>query len=201
MCHRDPDTGRVTCGMLRATTSCLLASMSPVTLGIRMASWLCARAEPLSPWEHDRCIFSQVPPERHWQAAQQVSQPDVSACPSRSLAAPSACIRSSVLLLNLCRPRFAGLTSTIICFPLETVRTRLAVAPQGQFHGMIHCARQIVSREGFGSLFKVQRHHLLLLQPIYDMQSRLPVPRLADAFQAAHGFLLVKAQRAAVCRA
>ena len=50
----------------------------------------------------------------------------------------------------------AGLTSTIICFPLETVRTRLAVAPQGQFHGMIDCARQIVSREGCGALFKVR---------------------------------------------
>ena len=37
----------------------------------------------------------------------------------------------------------AGLTSTIICFPLETVRTRLAVAPVGEFHGMIHCARQV----------------------------------------------------------
>lgn len=98
-----------------------------------------------------------------------------------SVRAPPACVVSAGHAQSGAT-LFAGLTSTIICFPLETVRTRLAVAPQGQFHGMVHCARQIVSREGFGALFKVQLHCLLYQKLLHVVMLRYVWPGLCHAY-------------------
>ena len=40
-------------------------------------------------------------------------------------------------------------------FPLETVRTRLAV-DSGKYSGVWDCLTQVAHKEGFGSLYKVR---------------------------------------------
>lgn len=48
----------------------------------------------------------------------------------------------------------AGLASTVACFPLETVRTRLAVEP-GAYRGIWDCLSVLTRTSGFGGLYKV----------------------------------------------
>jgi len=47
----------------------------------------------------------------------------------------------------------AGLASTVACFPLETVRTRLAVEP-GAYRGIWDCLSVLTRTSGFGGLYK-----------------------------------------------
>ena len=48
----------------------------------------------------------------------------------------------------------AGVTSTIALFPLETVRTRIAVH-HGAYTGIGDCLKQTVAKEGFKGLYQV----------------------------------------------
>ena len=65
----------------------------------------------------------------------------------RSLA---VCAADSGLLL----PR-AGITSTLAMFPLETVRTRLAV-DHDKYRGVLTAFRTILHAEGFPALYRVR---------------------------------------------
>lgn len=49
----------------------------------------------------------------------------------------------------------AGVTSTIALFPLETVRTRIAVH-HGAYTGIGDCLKQTVAKEGFKGLYQVR---------------------------------------------
>lgn len=49
----------------------------------------------------------------------------------------------------------AGVAACLCTYPLELVKTRLAVAQQGQYRGLLHCARHTVAAEGgAGALYK-----------------------------------------------
>lgn len=54
--------------------------------------------------------------------------------------------------LNACA--HAGLTSTLAMFPLETIRTRLAVDPK-KYRNMLGAFQTIVEAEGAGALYRV----------------------------------------------
>lgn len=45
--------------------------------------------------------------------------------------------------------------STTICFPLETVRTRMAVSRKGAYSGIADCFRKTVLDKGPGALYRV----------------------------------------------
>ena len=149
MCERDPDTGKVKCGALSDDGSAAtLVSCSSVDEVVHESHEL---------QEVTSCgTRSQGLAKRHWRVGQLVSRCGLLAGLHLVPAAVEAACQAERLADK--RDCATGLTSTVICFPLETVRTRLAVAPPGEFHGMIQCARQIVAREGFGALFKV--HHV-----------------------------------------
>ncbi len=57
--------------------------------------------------------------------------------------------------LNACA--HAGLTSTLAMFPLETIRTRLAVDPK-KYRNMLGAFQTIVEAEGAGALYRVGLH-------------------------------------------
>ena len=50
---------------------------------------------------------------------------------------------------------FAGLTSTLAMFPLETIRTRLAVDPK-KYRNMLGAFQTVVEAEGVGALYRVR---------------------------------------------
>ena len=51
-----------------------------------------------------------------------------------------------------CAGALAGIMSTMVCYPLETVRTRLGVEP-GVYKGIINCAEQLVRKGGLPALY------------------------------------------------
>ena len=50
---------------------------------------------------------------------------------------------------------FVGLTSTLAMFPLETIRTRLAVDPK-KYRNMLGAFQTVVEAEGIGALYRVR---------------------------------------------
>eukprot|EP00850_Spirogloea_muscicola_P019414 SM000190S04850 [mRNA] locus=s190:84684:86417:- [translate_table: standard] len=48
----------------------------------------------------------------------------------------------------------AGITATLICFPMDTVRTRMVAHTGAASLGLVQCVRQIVGREGVLALYK-----------------------------------------------
>ncbi len=48
----------------------------------------------------------------------------------------------------------AGATSQVIIYPLELVKTRLAVCPTGTYKGIIDCARKVLKYEGMRSFYR-----------------------------------------------
>ncbi|XP_062210185.1 probable mitochondrial adenine nucleotide transporter BTL3 [Phragmites australis] len=60
---------------------------------------------------------------------------------------------------------FAGVTATILCIPMDTIRTRM-VAPGGEaFGGVIGVARHMIQTEGFFSLYKGLVPSLISMAP------------------------------------
>lgn len=60
---------------------------------------------------------------------------------------------------------FAGAASCIVIYPLEVVKTRLAVASPGLYEGVLHCMRHTVEREGVAALYKGLSASLLGIMP------------------------------------
>jgi len=64
---------------------------------------------------------------------------------------------AKLLAGNLASGAAAGLTSIIITYPLDFARTRLATdvgrGSTRQFHGLIHCVRTVVAREGIKGVY------------------------------------------------
>lgn len=48
----------------------------------------------------------------------------------------------------------AGFISQLVIYPLEPIKTRLTVAPPGQYTSPLHCVRQMMRKEGVVSLFR-----------------------------------------------
>lgn len=49
----------------------------------------------------------------------------------------------------------AGATACIVTFPLDLIRTRLALqTPQHQYSGIVNCVQRIVKEEGPSGLYK-----------------------------------------------
>lgn len=48
----------------------------------------------------------------------------------------------------------AGATSQVIIYPLELVKTRLAVCPAGTYKGILDCARKVLKQEGVRSFYR-----------------------------------------------
>lgn len=48
----------------------------------------------------------------------------------------------------------AGATSQVIIYPLELVKTRLAVCPAGTYRGIVDCARKVLKQEGIRSFYR-----------------------------------------------
>ena len=48
----------------------------------------------------------------------------------------------------------AGATSQVIIYPLELVKTRLAVCPAGTYRGIVDCARKVLRQEGIRSFYR-----------------------------------------------
>lgn len=47
----------------------------------------------------------------------------------------------------------SGLSMTVVCYPLEITRARLALAPHGTYCGIGDCIRKISVNEGFTALY------------------------------------------------
>ena len=50
----------------------------------------------------------------------------------------------------------AGFVSCLAIYPMEVIKTRMAVAKQGQFGSIAACVRATVKHEGLGALYKVR---------------------------------------------
>ena len=59
----------------------------------------------------------------------------------------------------------AGAASCIVIYPLEVVKTRLAVASPGLYDGVLHCMRQTVRAEGLPALYKGLGASLIGIMP------------------------------------
>ncbi|XP_012503960.1 PREDICTED: calcium-binding mitochondrial carrier protein SCaMC-1 [Propithecus coquereli] len=59
----------------------------------------------------------------------------------------------------------AGATAQTFIYPMEVVKTRLAVGKTGQYSGIYDCAKKILKREGFGAFYKGYVPNLLGIIP------------------------------------
>ena len=48
----------------------------------------------------------------------------------------------------------AGVTAQLVIYPLETIKTRVAVSCSSQYRGMVHCAMSTINYEGWASLYR-----------------------------------------------
>lgn len=48
----------------------------------------------------------------------------------------------------------AGATTQATIYPLEILKTRIAVSPKGTYNGILDCWRSIVKSEGFAAMYK-----------------------------------------------
>jgi len=55
---------------------------------------------------------------------------------------------------RFCAGSFAGLTSQFVIYPLDIVKTRLAISSQGQYSSILDCLRQTVVHEGPLAVYK-----------------------------------------------
>ena len=71
--------------------------------------------------------------------------------------------RRSSVLVDLAAGSCGGVASTIVCHPLDTIRTRLQAdlyqhvsgrAASLRFQGALHCTRHTVRTEGVGALYR-----------------------------------------------
>lgn len=59
----------------------------------------------------------------------------------------------------------AGATAQTFIYPMEVLKTRLAVAKTGQYSGIYGCAKKILKQEGFGAFYKGYVPNLLGIIP------------------------------------
>lgn len=59
----------------------------------------------------------------------------------------------------------AGATAQTFIYPMEVLKTRLAVAKTGQYSGIYGCAKKILKHEGFGAFYKGYIPNLLGIIP------------------------------------
>ena len=52
------------------------------------------------------------------------------------------------------RANGASSTRQAIIYPLELIRTRLAVSPSGTYRGIAHCARMVLRHEGWRAFYR-----------------------------------------------
>lgn len=59
----------------------------------------------------------------------------------------------------------AGATAQTFIYPMEVLKTRLAVGKTGQYSGMFDCAKKILKYEGMGAFYKGYVPNLLGIIP------------------------------------
>ncbi|XP_049472639.1 calcium-binding mitochondrial carrier protein SCaMC-1 isoform X6 [Panthera uncia] len=59
----------------------------------------------------------------------------------------------------------AGATAQTIIYPMEVIKTRLAVGKTGQYYGIFDCAKKILKHEGVGAFYKGYIPNLLGIVP------------------------------------
>ncbi|XP_035871114.1 calcium-binding mitochondrial carrier protein SCaMC-1 [Phyllostomus discolor] len=59
----------------------------------------------------------------------------------------------------------AGLTAQTCIYPMEVIKTRLAVGRTGQYSGIIDCGRKLLKREGVRTLFRGYLANMLGIIP------------------------------------
>ncbi|XP_069862267.1 mitochondrial adenyl nucleotide antiporter SLC25A24 isoform X1 [Dipodomys merriami] len=59
----------------------------------------------------------------------------------------------------------AGVTAQTFIYPMEVLKTRLAVGKTGQYYGIYDCAKKILKREGIGAFYKGYVPNLLGIIP------------------------------------
>ncbi|XP_037682421.1 calcium-binding mitochondrial carrier protein SCaMC-1 isoform X3 [Choloepus didactylus] len=59
----------------------------------------------------------------------------------------------------------AGATAQTFIYPMEVIKTRLAVGKTGQYSGIFDCAKKILKREGLGAFYKGYIPNLLGIIP------------------------------------
>ncbi|XP_004689769.1 PREDICTED: calcium-binding mitochondrial carrier protein SCaMC-1 [Condylura cristata] len=59
----------------------------------------------------------------------------------------------------------AGATAQTFIYPMEVLKTRLAVGKTGQYSGLVHCAKKILKHEGVGAFYKGYIPNLLGIIP------------------------------------
>ena len=47
-----------------------------------------------------------------------------------------------------------SIVAQAIIYPLELIRTRLAVSPTGTYRGISHCVRQVLRQEGWRAFYR-----------------------------------------------
>jgi solute carrier family 25 carnitine/acylcarnitine transporter 20/29 len=48
----------------------------------------------------------------------------------------------------------SAVSQTLVGYPFNTVKVRLQVSAPGQFRGPIHCAAELLKKEGLGGMYK-----------------------------------------------
>jgi hypothetical protein len=65
---------------------------------------------------------------------------------------------------------FAGMTAMAACFPLETVRTRMATLGAAQGVRLVDYTRQLVATDGFGALYRGLTPSLISVMPYFAVR-------------------------------
>ncbi len=71
--------------------------------------------------------------------------------------------------------------SQAIIYPLELIRTRLAVSPVGTYRGIAHCARMVLRQEGWLAFYRGLVPSMVRTRPC--LLARLPAVGIAFSFE------------------
>jgi len=85
----------------------------------------------------------------------------------------------------LCSSVVAGIVCAIVSLPADLVKTRLqSQLGRSEYNGMVHCAREIWSKEGFGGFFKGLGPYCSRIAP-HGVITLILTPSLVGCFSAA----------------
>ena len=59
----------------------------------------------------------------------------------------------------------AGALSQTVIYPMELIKTRLAIGKSGQYNGILDCAKKCLKNEGAKAFYKGQFHYSLSFCP------------------------------------
>lgn len=79
----------------------------------------------------------------------------------------------------------AGMTAQVAIYPLELLKTRIALSGRGQYHGLMHCWRSVIASEGPLALYRGLGASILGVIP-YSSTELAVYSLLKDSFEEAY---------------